>query len=121
MFSPAPKHTNSYLEAMLVYRDGRTAYWPFPRMNRLTFTERYAKERYRKFEENLIEETNADLWPDAARYIARQAAHGADRPDRVLLIVNWSDLVQEADGRLTGLPWQSRVFFSYRVEPEGFR
>jgi hypothetical protein len=120
MFSPSPKRTNNYLQAMLVYPDGETDYWEFPRMERLSLRKRYSKERYRKFEENLTEDKFSDLWPDAARYIAREAAKGSKRPEMVMLIVNSSDLVQNADGSFTDLPWQSHVFYRYRVEPEDF-
>ena len=120
MFSPSPKRTNSYLEATLVYPDGTTDYWAFPRMDLLSLTERYSKERYRKFEEDLIDDRYSDMWPDAARYIARQTRNGSKRPEIIMLTVNWSDLVRNADGSFTGLPWQSRVFYRYRVEPEDF-
>lgn len=120
MFSPEPKHRNSYLEAMVVYADGSTDYWNFPRMDRMSLGERYAKERYRKFEEVLVEDRYSDMWPDAARYVARQVATQTKRPEMVMLILNWSDLGEGSTGNLTDSPWQSRVFYRYRVEPEDF-
>jgi hypothetical protein len=120
MFSPSPKRTNSYLEATLVYADGTTDYWTFPRMDRLSLTERYSKERYRKFEESLIDERYSDMWPDTARYIARQTRNDSKRPEIIMLVVNSSELVRNADGSFRDLPWQSRVFYRYRVEPEDF-
>jgi len=119
MFSPSPSRTNSYLEAEIVYEDGTTEYWEFPRMERLSYIERYSKERYRKFEENLRDERYYDTWPDVASYIARQAK-GPKRPQMVMLIANWSDLVKNDDGSFTDSPWKSRVFYRYRVEPEDF-
>jgi hypothetical protein len=38
MFSPQPKATNSYLEALVLYKDGSTKIWSFPRMEQLTLT-----------------------------------------------------------------------------------
>jgi hypothetical protein len=118
MFSPSPKRTNGYLEAMVVYTDGTSDYWQFPRMDRLSFSERYSKERYRKFEENLSEDKFPDIWPDVARYIARRPPDRSKRPEMIMLIANWSDLVRNADGSFTDSPWQSRVFYRYRVEPQ---
>ncbi|MGB7434194.1 MAG: hypothetical protein WBR26_26550 [Candidatus Acidiferrum sp.] len=116
MFSPVPSRTNSYLEAMLVYPDGTTEFWTFPRMDRLSFTERYRKERYRKFEETLVKDEYSDVWPDVARHIARQASTASRKPEMVMLIMNWSNLMQNPDGTFTDLPWQSRTFYRYRVE-----
>jgi hypothetical protein len=89
-------------------------------MDQLSLTERYSKERYRKFEESLIDERYSDMWPDAARYIARQTRNDSKRPEIIMLVVNSSELVRNADGSFKDLPWQSRVFYRYRVEPEDF-
>jgi hypothetical protein len=106
------------MEAMVVYENGNTDYWSFPRMERMSLGERYEKERYRKFEETLADDKYSDLWPDAARYVARQVATATNRPEIVMLILNWSDLGEDKDGNLTDSRWQSRVFYRYGVEPE---
>jgi hypothetical protein len=118
MFSPSPKRDNDYLEAMLVYTDGTTDYLQFPRMDRLSLSERYSKERYRKFEETLTDDKFSDIWPDVARYIARHPPNGSKHPEMIMLIANWSYLARNVDGSFTDLPWQSRVFYRYHVEPE---
>jgi hypothetical protein len=118
MFAPEPKHRNSYLEAMVVYTDGSTDYWSFPRIERMSLGERYEKERYRKFEETLVMDKYSDVWPDVARHVARHVARPTKRPEIVMLILNWSDLGEDKDGNLTDFPWQSRVFYNYGVEPE---
>src|SRR5262249_53001901 len=71
MFAPSPKATNSYIEAVVLYDGGDTRNWSFPRMEQLSLNERYCKERYRKFVENLEKDSDSPLWPDAARFIAR--------------------------------------------------
>jgi len=121
MFAPAPKRTNSYLEAAVVYPDGTTDYWVFPTMDRLSLTQRYAKERYRKFEEYLPLNQNADLWPDVARYVAQHAASASKHPDTIELIINWSELALNPDGSFAVSPWQSRVFYRYSPEPDNFQ
>lgn len=87
-------------------------------MERMSLGERYARERYRKFEETLVEDKYSDVWPDVARYVARQVATPTKRPEIVMLILNWSDLRVDSSGNLTDSPWQSRVFYRYGVEPE---
>ncbi|HWF11526.1 MAG TPA: hypothetical protein VG297_23825 [Bryobacteraceae bacterium] len=121
MFSPAPKAVNSYMEAMVIYRDGNTRIWKFPRMEQLGLTDRYVSERYRKFVENLQADKNASLWPDAARFIATR---NDDRPvpvRMVLLVRYWSEMTQRADGTFAAAPWQAHVFYSWPPRPEDSR
>lgn len=118
MFSPNPKSVNSYLEALVIYKDGSTENWTFPRVQLLDFTERYYRERYRKYEENLVEPEHAAMWPDAARYIARLHRNAPAAPQTVMLIVRWSNIVQRDDGTLERTPWDAHVFYSYTVKPE---
>src|ERR1700723_3937488 len=61
MFSPMPKATNTYLEAVIIYKDGSTQMWDFPRMELLSLSQKYSKERYRKFVEILLDQNNAAL------------------------------------------------------------
>jgi hypothetical protein len=121
MFSPAPKAVNSYLEAIVLYRDGNTRIWKFPRMEQLGLMDRYLRERYRKFAENLQEDKNASLWPDAARFIATR---NNDRPvpvRMVFLVRYWSEITHRADGTFAAAPWEAHVFYSLPVKPEDFR
>jgi hypothetical protein len=118
MFSPNPKSVNNYLEALIIYKDGSTENWTFPRMQLLDFSERYYRERYRKYEENLVEPDHSAMWPDAARYIARLHGKGPAPPATVMLIVRWSNVVQRDDGTFERTPWDAHVFYSYKVQPE---
>ncbi|HLX46628.1 MAG TPA: hypothetical protein VKR43_24435 [Bryobacteraceae bacterium] len=116
MFSPTPRAINSYIEAIVLYKDGTTKNWVFPRMDRLSLTERYFKERYRKFAENLFEDTNSALWPDAARRIARLNATGQSEPAMVFLVRYSSPIVPQNEPHLPAA-WDSQVFYAYTVEP----
>jgi hypothetical protein len=87
----------------------------FPRMELLNLQDRFFKERYRKFVENLQEDLNASLWPDAARFIARV---NNDRPvpvKMVLLVRYWSAIVLRGDGLYGRAPWDEHVFCAYTI------
>ncbi len=118
MFAPNPKSMNSYLEALIIYKDRSTEIWTFPRVQLLDLTERYYRERYRKFEENVTENEHAGLWPDTARYVARLHRNGSTPPATVMLLVRWSNIVQRDDGTFERTPWDAHVFYSYTVKPE---
>jgi hypothetical protein len=118
MFSPLPKATNAYMEALVLYKDGSTTMWSFPRMEQLSLTDRYSKERYRKFVETVLVESSSPLWPDVARYVARMPEIRENGPQKIMLVVKWSDVVAHEDGTFTRAPWDEHVFYSYDVKPE---
>ena len=121
MFAPIPKGANTYIEAVIVYKDGSRKTWAFPRMEQLSLTERYFKERYRKFGDNLVREETDDLLPDAARYVARVNSTPEKPAKTVMLIQNWSFIVPRADGSYVPEPWQQHVLLGYGVRPEDLR
>jgi hypothetical protein len=121
MFSPSPKAANSYLEAIIIYKDRSTQLWSFPRMEFLSLKERYFKERYRKYEENLANDANSGLWPDAARHIARLNDNGANPPQTVMLVARWSNIIPRTDDTYDRGPWGVNVFFTYDVKPEDLK
>jgi hypothetical protein len=116
MFAPSPRSVNAHVEAAVILRDGRIQTWKFPRLEQLSLTSRTFKERYRKFVENLQEESHKAIWPDVARYIARASNNPADPPQIVMLIRYWSDIVPEKVYRPR--PERARIFFEYNVKPE---
>jgi hypothetical protein len=116
-FSPSPKTVNSYVTAVVLFKDGNTRNWEFPRMEQISLTQRYSKERYRKFVENLKDDTNAALWPDAARYVARRNNTGPSPVRMVLLVRHWSDIVPRNDDSYTPAPWDAHLFYGYTVQP----
>jgi hypothetical protein len=119
-FAPVPRSVNLYVEAVVIFKDGHTHTWKFPRMERLSFTERYYKERYRKFVENLAQDSHSALWPDVARYIAR-LNNSPNPPQIVMLIRYWSEIVPQADGSYHPGPERAHIFFTYEVKPEDLR
>src|ERR1700683_1454480 len=121
MFAPNPKSANTYMEAIILYKDRSSQLWTFPRMENLSLTQRYIKERYRKYEDNLQNNDNSELWPDAARRVARLNSDAANPAQSVLLVVRWSDIIPRTDGSYDRGPWDVNVFYSYPVKPEDLK
>jgi hypothetical protein len=118
MFAPSPRNINSYLQAVVISKDGRTQTWKFPRMEHLGFGQRQFKERYRKFAENVQKDANSALWPDVARHIARLNNPSAP-PAIVLLVRYWSEIKPpSAGGPYHPEPWHAHIFFEYNVKPQ---
>lgn len=117
MFAPEPSKLNSYIGAQIVFRDGRTALWNFPRMENLGIVDKYFKERYRRYaNDSLRLDNNARLWPDAARYVARLHDSPSNPPVEVSLIRYWSVVPPPtATGAYESAPWQQYAFFRYQV------
>jgi hypothetical protein len=118
MFGPDPRATNSYVKAVVITQDHHMHVWAFPRMEELSFAERYRKERYRKFLDVLPQPQNAPLWPDVARHVAMQFSNQNDPPDKVLLIEFQSDIQPEAAQEPTPRP---NVFYEDYVQPGALR
>ncbi len=120
-FAPAPWSANSYVEAIIVYRDGSRKIWSFPRMEQLSVRDRYFKERYRKFAENLQNDKNDALWPDVARYIARANSTAATQAKTIILVQESSLITQGPKGSYRPEPWDQHVLYGYGVKPEDLR
>ncbi|MBV9760798.1 MAG: hypothetical protein JO340_09560 [Acidobacteriaceae bacterium] len=117
-FAPAPKALNSFVEAVVIYKDGHILNWKFPRTERMSLSQRYVKERYRKFIENLKEDSNVALWPDAARHVARLNNDPSNPPQIVMLIRHWTDIVPpSAANSPAPQPQHVQIFYEYKVKP----
>jgi len=117
MFAPDPSKLNNYVAAVITYRSGATAQWTFPRMEELGYFEKYVKERYRKYaNDNLRLDSNAPIWPDATRYIARINNRPGDPPVSVALVRYWSIVPPPGPNGEEGYaPWSHYAFFQYKV------
>jgi len=120
-FAPNPKSINAYVVATVITRDGAIHTWDFPRMEQLSLTERYYKERYRKFAENLQDDRNAALWIDVARHLVRLHANLPHPPEIVMLIRHWSAIPPPANGHYRSEPPRAQIFFEYKVKPEDLK
>jgi hypothetical protein len=117
-FAPTPWLANSYVEAIVVYQDGSRQIWSFPRMEQLGLSQRYFKERYRKFSENLQNDKNDALWPDVARYIARANSTMRNPAKTILLVQVSSVMVPGAEASYRPEPWDQHVLYGYGVKPK---
>jgi hypothetical protein len=119
-FAPDPLAVNSYVKAVVVTRDRKIHVWAFPRMEELSFGERYRKERYRKFTEVMLQEKNAAIWPDIAKHIARSFNNQTDPPDKVFLIQYQREITPGADETHEPI-LKTTILFEDYVQPEDLK
>jgi hypothetical protein len=86
MFAPDPIPKNTYIKAVVITEHHHLHVWEYPRMDQLGFGERYRKERYRKFAENLLQDGTSLLLADVVKHIARFYNDPADPPEKVILL-----------------------------------
>lgn len=121
MFAPSPKSANTYVEARIVYKDGTREVLTLPRMEFLGLREKFFKERYRKFADNLVDERFDLMLPDVARHIARSKSTPGNPVKLVVLVFNFSFIAPGPDGSLVAQPWDQHVLLGYGVRPEDLR
>jgi len=121
MFAPSPKSANTYVEAQILYKDGTREVFTLPRMELLGLSEKFFKERYRKFTDNLIDERFDLMLTDVARHIARSKSSPGNPVKLVVLVYNWSFIAPGSDGSLIAQPWDQHVLLGYGVRPEDLR
>lgn len=120
MFAPNPRPVNSYIKAVVITQNHHIHVWTFPRMEELSLSERYRKERYRKFTDVLPEQVNAALWPDVASHLARYFDSQADPSEHVTLVQFSTDIKPGADESFDPVP-KPTVFYEDYVQPENLK
>lgn len=119
MFAPDPASRNTYIKAVVI-TEHHIHVWTFPRMDQLSFWQRYQKERYRKFVENMLPEQNAAVLPDVVRHIARFYNDPSDPPRKVMLIKFQSDIMPGSGDQPEPKPKPSDLYDEY-LGPEDLR
>jgi hypothetical protein len=118
MFSH-PKKWTGYLTANVTMSDGQIREWNFPRMEKLDYLTRAQKERYRKWEDEYVNEDDYKfVLPEACIFIAKQQLRDATRqPISVQLVRHWS-WIQPPPGFGEALPpgEGAFAFFNYDLK-----
>ncbi len=115
MFAPNPADTDRWCDAEITYRDGAKTRYTYPRMIELSYTERYFKERYRKFYERAGAEENAFLWPAFAQRIALVNFKNPENPPvQVLLRRHWRHVMPPGRPQPEAYDWYD--YFQYVVD-----
>lgn len=86
MFAPNPSNVDFWGDAEVLYEDGTSERYPYPRMYELPILEKYVKERFRKFFERAGDDGYRFMWPVFAQRVAYEMdKHPGNPPVRVKL------------------------------------
>lgn len=123
MFSPDPPTFMNYVEAEVTYHDGQTIIWKFTIPGDSGYYKRYFLERYRKWGNDYIRTDQFhDLWPDAARYVARINNTRSVAPDTIRFFRRWATIPPvDSAVRTTPEHWERYKFYTYAVQPADLR
>lgn len=81
MFAPQPRSEDVYVTATTTLADGRSIEWNLSGMWKMSFFERYRKERWRKFFNDYIRNDNyKNDWPAVSRWVIRSVAVSETSP-----------------------------------------
>jgi hypothetical protein len=117
MFAPDPFALNIYMDAVVLYQDGETEVYEYPRMEKLGPLEKYAKERYRKYYEYVWQDSQAAKWPYIAQGIAHQMADDPENPPvQVTLRRYWKPIA--GPGEPQPQAYRSHTFYLHPVDLE---
>jgi hypothetical protein len=128
MFAPMPLIVNFDVRAQVKYRDGSSAEWIAPRMQELPMWERASKERYRKWREKIRTDDFKGIWPETARFVARQMNRRPDNPPvQVKLTRYWINIPKpkfQTDFQpipASYNPTNSYTYFTLPIQPEDLK
>jgi hypothetical protein len=119
-FAPNPRPINSYLEAVAVTQDHHMRAYNFPRMEQLSYGQRYREERYRKFAEVLCDPGYAALWPDVAKHVAWLLNNSTD-PPRMVILMKFQAPIQYGVTLAHEPTPKEEFFYEYYVSGEDLR
>lgn len=115
MFAPNPRSTKLRMDAYVYYEDGSRRTWEFPQMEKLSYLERFQKERFRKWaHDNVRMDSSSRLWKPTAEYISRLLQEPGNPIKKIELNRHWYELTLEEENReLASSDWQHYTFYTY--------
>ena len=125
MFCPNPRDYNFHPYALITFADGSTAFYEFPRPDKMNQLDALLRERLRKHFYDILPWDDYKIFrPSVARYIARSFYNPKNQPVRICLCYNDVPL-----GRIPkiipreNLPVGTarKTYFIYQVSPEDFK
>ena len=123
VFAPSPRKCNIRLDAEVVYADGSSGFWQYPRIETYSGLANMSAERWRKLGyDQLNWEPNSYLWPEFSRWLARQMSAPKNPVVEVSLRRHWKNInppPQELHGQTGSIG--SYVFYTYKVKPEDLK
>ncbi len=125
VFTPYVTTNNTIVTGTVTLRDGTTAVWVFPRIEKLGLLERAQRERYRKWwHDNLLHDRYRSIRPDAARFVARQFTNPSNPPVLVSLQSHTQPIPPppgEPTGKKQTAKPEQKTFYVYKVLPEDLK
>jgi len=116
MFAPNPVQTDYYGTAEIVYKDGSTKQYLYPRVFALSIPSKYMQERYRKYFERARDIDSSYLWPQFALRIAYLNDNVANPPVKVRLTRH--SLPIAPYGKPQQQSYDAEMYFEYNVDPK---
>jgi hypothetical protein len=121
VFAP-PRSYNLYLQAEAQLENGTTVFWQYPRIEQLDFLQKMPRERFRKLYNDIANEpSDGVLWPELARYMARQVyAQTGIKPVKIGLVRFWSDIPPPITDPLPkpSTTYRSHKYFTFPIQTE---
>ncbi len=117
MFAPNPSNTDIWMDAIVTYQDGSEARFIYPRMVGLPITEKYFKERYRKFFENINNDRFSYKWPAVAERIALLSYKAAENPPVKVVLVRHSKKIAPS-GQVQSEDYVSVAFYTHIIDTD---
>lgn len=120
MFSPNPANTDLYMDADVVFRDGKKIRYKFPRIYSLPIPQKYVKERYRKYFENVNQADQGYSRPFCAQRIALENFNDPQNPPTMVTLICHQDVI-EAPGVTPNPAYKEIPFYTYQVDLDKLR